>query len=222
MRKIKNLALIGIGIVIGVGVSFAPDIHAATSKLLGGKVTKVITVKKDGKTIGEGGIIDGTTYLPVRTLVNSIDGIEVGNVTSSEVNLVSSEDGTPENNADPSAGTTPEIDLTEKAKQEQDALNKQAEAISKLNNEISALKIKIKNVQSIADEPTFESTANLKKRIELYESRVQQYPEIQGELNGYKDKLKKIEDDAAAAQKELEGLKSQLSSLESQLAELQK
>lgn len=150
MSKIKNLALIGIGLVLGVGISFAPDINAAASKLLGGKVTKVITVKKNGQTIGEGGVINGTTYLPVRALVNAVDGIEVESVNSSEVNLTTKE----------SDGVRSSI-----AQQEQDAMNEKAAKISKLNNEISALKIKIKNVQSVADEPTFESTANIKKEL---------------------------------------------------------
>lgn len=215
MGKFKNFGLILIGIVIGVAISFSTDIHAATSKLLGGKVTKVITVKKDGNVIGDGGIINGTTYLPVRTVVNSINGIEVGSVTSTEVNLVtdSSEDdvttGEPVNNADT-------------AKQEQAEMDKQVKDIDSLTNEIRLLKIKIKNTQAIVDEAKSDTTVRLKEKIAIFEKENEIRPESKAEYDSYKSQLEKITAEADVAKKELESLTSQLTDLESQLAELQK
>ena len=93
VKKWRGVGLIAIGFLIGIGVSFAPELQAASSKLLGSSVGNVLQVKLDGKNIGEGGVISGTTYVPLRTVANNL-GAEVVRVNKNEVVLSSGPDGT--------------------------------------------------------------------------------------------------------------------------------
>lgn len=215
MSKVKNLALIGIGLVLGVGVSFAPDIHAATSKLLGGKVAKVVTVKKDGKTIGEGGIINGTTYLPVRSLVNSIDGIEVGSVTSSEVNLVTSDGDTPEEPVDTPSEPTPIVDNSDQIRIK----------MSEIDGKIGEVKIKISNAEDVLSNKnsimsfiqTNQELLDVMEKLKAEGSPM--FNESQ--YNGYKQRIETSQKNIENAERDLPILKQQLADLEKQKAELE-
>lgn len=217
-KHLKNVGLLAIGIVVGVSISFAPEIQAVTSKLLGGKVEKVITVKKDGEVIGEGGIINGTTYLPVRTIVNTVDGIEVGKVSSSEVNLVSTED--PET----SEPSTP-VDLTEKARQEEEALKLQTE---ENNRKINDLRASIKEINKKINDATFKVNIEQSTSYKASKIYVDNYESGKGgsmreeDYNYYKSELDRMNKEKQEAESELPGLKSELSDLESQLDELLK
>lgn len=229
-RHLKNIGLLFTGVVVGISISFAPDIQAATSKLLGGTVAKVITVKKDGKVIGEGGIINNTTYLPVRTVVNSVDGIEVGSVSSSEVNLVTSDTGSDpvsEPGSEPIEDpvTNPEVDGKEIAAQEQAELERLTQEKNKTINEV---RTEIRTVNKQIEEAEYkvkieETTAykSAKLIVDNYE-KGQGGSVSEGDYKIYKaeyDRMNKEKQDAEAA---LPGLKSQLAELESKLAELLK
>lgn len=228
-KHLKNVGLLAIGVVVGVTISFAPDIQAATSKLLGGKVAKVVTVKKDGEVIGEGGIINGTTYLPVRTLVNSVDGIEVGSVTSSEVNLVTDEPGS-EVVSEPSEDpvTNPENPGTDGkaiADQEQDELNRLTQ---EKNEKINGIRTEIRTVNKKIDEAKFkisiEDTAAYKSAkmiVENYE-KGQGGSVSEGDYKIYKAEYDRMNKEKQEAEAALPGLNTQLTGLEAQLAELLK
>lgn len=86
MKKWRGLGIFALGLFVGICVSFAPELQAASSKLLGGKVGNVLSVKLDGKYIGDGGVIGGTTYVPLRTVSNNL-GAEVVKVNKNEVVL---------------------------------------------------------------------------------------------------------------------------------------
>lgn len=86
-KQVKNIGLVLSGVVLGLAISFSGEISAATSKLLGGKVGKVMTVTLDNKSIGEAPVIGGTSYVPVRIAANSL-GLEV-KVNGNEINLTS-------------------------------------------------------------------------------------------------------------------------------------
>lgn len=219
MSKLKNLSLILGGIVIGVAISLSSDIQAATSALLGGKVTKTITVKKDGQVIGEGGIINGTTYLPVRTIVNSVEGIEVGTVTSSEVNLVSSKE---------TSETSPvEVNPTEKAKQEEEAMK--LESVEK-NQKYKELRASIKELENKIEDAKYKSGIvstreyiSAKTMVENFEKNIDSLREADKKLyEHYKSEIERMDKEKSEAEANLPIYQQQLSDLESQLAELQK
>lgn len=208
MPKLKSLSLIFIGVIVGFVISFSTDIQAATNKLLGGKVTKVVTVKKDGVVIGEGGIINGTTLLPVRSLVNSIEGIEVGEVSSSEINLISSDQAISSN------------DLYDKAKQEQDEMDKKIQNINEITRKIRDVKSKIKRAQGYIDDANNPSTKQIEDIIRKYENNPND--DQKSDIDNYKKVIEKINSEAELASKEIETLKQELIILKSQLSELQK
>lgn len=231
-KHLKNVGLLAIGVVVGVTISFAPDIQAATSKLLGGKVAKVVTVKKDGEVIGEGGIINGTTYLPVRTLVNSVDGIEVGSVTSSEVNLVTDEPGSDvvsepgsEPVTDPENPESPVPDGKAIADQEQAELNRLTQ---EKNEKINGIRTEIRTVSKKIDEAKFKISIEDTAAYKSAKMIVENYEKGQGgsvsesDYKIYKAEYDRMNKEKQEAEAALPGLNTQLTGLEAQLAELLK
>lgn len=114
-KTLKNLSLVFAGIVVGVVISYSPDIYAASSKLLGTKITKVMNVNYNSKFIGEAPVINGVSYIPVRAAANELGlGIEV----EKEINLIAPE--VSESSTEPSlpdtSTTAPVVDNTEKIK----------------------------------------------------------------------------------------------------------
>lgn len=210
MSKLKNIILVASGVFIGVAISFSTDIYAATSKLLGSNVSKVVTVKKNGKVIGDGAVINGTTYLPVRAIVNTINGIEVGSVDSTEVNLI----------------TPSSDDLAVIAAKEQEEMDRKTkeynDAVTELRTNIKSVQKQIEEAQfNINIEETSTSYKTAKIAVELYEKGNGGANSESGYL-AYKaeyDRLNKAKEDAILS---LPRLKEQLAGLESQLAELQK
>ncbi|KGE19405.1 hypothetical protein [Paenibacillus wynnii] len=81
----KKIGVLLVGIVIGAGLTLSPQIYGAGAKLLGAKVDKTLEIKLNGTSIGQGAVIDGTSYLPVRAAANAL-GLEVS-VDSKQVNL---------------------------------------------------------------------------------------------------------------------------------------
>ncbi|MGG3282734.1 hypothetical protein [Paenibacillus solani] len=220
-KHLKNIGLLFIGFVVGVTIAFASDIQAAASKLLGGKVAKVITVKKDGRVIGEGGIINGTTYLPIRTIVNSLDGVEVGSVNSNEVNLVTSETDNGESEA---SVTSPEVDGKEIADQEQAELNRLTQEKNKKINEV---RTEIRSINKQIEDAQFkikieETTAykSAKMMVENYENGLGGSAS-ENDYKIYKAEYDRMNKEKQEAETSLSGLKSKLADLESQLAKLQ-
>lgn len=215
-NSIKNLGLLFAGAVIGVTISFAPDIQAATSKLLGGEVAKVITVKKDGVVIGEGGIINNTTYLPVRTVVNSVNGIEVGSVNSSEVNLVSTDE-------DQARDSSTSIDTSEKAKQEEEMMKLETEENNKkLNSLRSSIKETNKKIHDANFKINIENTNPYKSAkifVDNYEGGKGSPAEEAG-YKLYKSELDRMNTEKKEAQTSLPTLEAELADLEAQLGAL--
>jgi hypothetical protein len=82
---LKTISTLLVGVVIGLGISFSPEIQAAADKLVGQKVSKTMDVKLNDKSIGQAAVIEGTSYLPVRALSENL-GVTVG-VNSTEIKL---------------------------------------------------------------------------------------------------------------------------------------
>lgn len=215
MRKFKNLALVFGGVLIGVTISYAPDLQAAASKLLGEKVAKVITVKKDGQAIGDGAIINGTTYLPVRSLVNSLEGIEVGKVSSTEVNLESTET---------EGEQTPTTDYEQKGKEEQQQIEQNTiEQNAKANELRSEIRETQKEINDVAYNAYIEQTSAYKSAkaiVESYENKTGGSIR-EADYKIYKAELDKMIADKEAAQSKLPELESKLDDLKTQLASLE-
>lgn len=201
MKKLRGLGLLALGVLIGISISFAPELQAATSKLLGSKVGNVLSVKLDGKYIGDGGVIGGTTYVPLRTVSNNL-GAEVVRVDKNEVVLSSGPDPTDPN---------------------MDQINVKREAII---TQIRDLNIKIKEAQSVIDNKAFleknmQSTQEMiDLTLKMKENNDPMYSEER--LVGLQNTLEKIKKNLSDAETNIVIWEKELADLESQLAELQK
>ncbi|MFD1136731.1 hypothetical protein [Paenibacillus urinalis] len=200
MKKLRGLWLIAIGILIGIGVSFAPELQAASSKLLGSSVGNVLKVTLDGKSIGEGGVISGTTYVPLRTVANNL-GAEVVRVNKNEVVLSSGPDATDVN---------------------MDKINVQREAII---TEIRELNLDAERARQVIANKDYsmESIAKLEKMIE----GTKQFVAIEGsgytqaDIDSLETQIKEIEDRIKTAETDLPVYEKKIADLESQLAALE-
>ncbi|WP_340389583.1 hypothetical protein [Paenibacillus sp. FSL E2-0151] len=193
MKKIvKNISLVLGGVVLGVAISFSGEISAATSKLLGGKVGKVMTVTLDNKRIGEAPVIGGTSYVPVRTAANEL-GLEV-KVSGDEIKLT-----TPEEVSEPVV-TTP----VEQPAVETDSTQKQ-----ELNNKIEEAKRSI-----TSKEKSLEF-----KRQQLVDFKTAAEADPSGKTPLW-TMVTEMQKDVDAGQKSVDTLKAELADLEAQLAAL--
>ncbi|MEI2285029.1 hypothetical protein [Paenibacillus polysaccharolyticus] len=196
---IKNLSLVTSGLVLGIGISFSGDISAATSKLLGGKVGKVMTVTLDNKNIGEAPVIGGTSYVPVRTAANSL-GLEV-TVEGNEIKLSSPEDVL--SNEEMAAIAKQQQEEAEKAAAVE---NKKNEEKKKVEEAIETAKRKITNADnSIANSSTLLEHAKAGKAAGAV---------------GMDSIIKAYEEDIVSAKSFKEQQEKELANLESQLAAL--
>lgn len=200
VKKLRGVWLIAIGILIGIGISFAPELQAASSKLLGSSVGNVLQVKLDGKNIGEGGVISGTTYVPLRTVANNL-GAEVVRVNKNEVVLSSGPDVTDVN---------------------MDKINVQREAII---TEVRDLNLKSEKARQVIETKpeSLKQITWLEERIEVAKRLVA----IEGSgydqsiIDGYELQIKEIEDRIRTAETDLPVYEKKIADLEAKLAELE-
>jgi len=196
-KTLKNLSLVISGIIVGVAISYSPDIYAASSKLLGTKITKVINVNYNSKFIGEAPVINGVSYIPVRAAANELG---LGIAVEKEINLTSPE--SLESSIEPSLPDTsntpaePVVDNTEKIKQ--------------LKEQIEFLKSDIAKKEK--EKAEYEAT--MKSKPSTYEDG------IRGDSQ--KAFYDNIEQNYKSNDRILEMQKKNLADYESQLAELQK
>lgn len=204
MKKLRSLSTLLAGIIIGVGISYAPDIYATTSKLLGKEVDKVMEVELNNKSIGQAAVMEGTSYLPVRAIAEGLD-LKIA-VTTDKIKLTS-----------PSAEEN-----AKKADEEQEQFNQKYKSISEINEEIRTVKSRIMKNEKIISASDF----NIKQwehKLSVYRPLQPQYPDIYNDkISEAEYELAKIKSEVAKAQEELVTDKALLTELESQLADLQK
>lgn len=196
MKKIGTLIL---GIVIGVGLTLSPQIYGAGAKLLGAKVDNTLDIKLNGTSIGQGAVIEGTSYLPVRSAAKAL-GLKV-NVNSTQVNLM---------------GKSSE-ELSAIAKEQQTEIDKGNEIIR-----ISALIQKSKReisvyVQAIPGSEKTVSTRLNQLNAAKANSQISQEILDRAQRN-YDDAVKALDTNKA----KLTAEQQNLADLEAQLVELQK
>lgn len=214
MKKFRNVTLVLAGFVLGVAVSFSPQIQAAANKLVNGaKVQKVLDVKINNKSIGDGGVIDGTTYIPLRTAANSM-GLEVAKVDSKEVNLI------------PANGSSSENDLAEKARLEQEELKKKEVAMNEIVNDINNTKARINEAENYLSD-NYRSQAKRwseieQQSLEIYERMYAADPNEANRqrVENSKATIAKYNDNIKWAEENLSILKQRLADLEIQLRKL--
>lgn len=143
-KHLKNFSLVISGVVLGVAISFSGEISAATSKLLGGKVGKVMTVSLDDKKIGDAPVIGGTSYVPIRTAANEL-GLEVA-VDGNEIKLTSPEEETQPIETEPVETPVIEEPVIEEPVSEEPSVDDAK--ITKLKNQIEQVKRKISSSKS--------------------------------------------------------------------------
>lgn len=195
MKKIGTLLL---GIVIGAALTFSPQIYGAGAKLIGSKVDNTLDIKLNGKSIGQGAVINGTSYLPVRSAANALGlGVKVDSTT---------------------------VDLTGKSNEELAAIAKKEQQEMDRLDQISKTQALIEKSKRDIDgyESSLESSeSTLKSRKEQLDT-VNSNPNI-GEV--YKDRAQNNYDEAVKSIDELktkiEAEKKNLADLEAQLAALQ-
>ncbi|MNV06764.1 hypothetical protein D3C71_971630 [compost metagenome] len=195
----KKIGLLIVGIIIGAGLTLSPQIYGAGAKLLGAKVDKTLDIKLNGNSIGQGAVIDGTSYLPVRAAANAL-GLEVS-VDSTQVNL---------------QGKSNE-ELAEIAQKEQAEMDKVSK-ISSLEIKIKLSKQKIESLES-AITGTEKTVSSRLSQLNAAKANSQISEEIlnRAQIN-YDDAVKAVDTNKA----NLAAEQANLASLEAQLAELQK
>ncbi|GAN11032.1 conserved hypothetical protein [Mucor ambiguus] len=207
----QSLTILAGGILIGVTLSYSPQIYGAGVKLLGSKVTKTLEVKLDNKSIGEAAVINGTSYLPVRSMANALD-VEVSSVDSKEVNLSSPEEPVqPVVDPDPTTPdpTTPDTTTPDNTGgSETPVINDNDEAISKLNQQIEEVK---RSIQSS------ETALSLKKQQLDDAKKV-----VESGSTSFQNVVNNLQKEYDTSVTVIDQLKKQLADLQTQLAELQK
>lgn len=195
----KKFGMLVIGIVVGATVTLSPQIYGAGSKLLGSKVDNTLDIKLNGSSIGQGAVINGTSYLPVRSAANAL-GLEVS-VDSNQVNL---------------SGNSSEENA--KIAQEQQAEMDKATKITELKIFIEASQKKIKSKEAII--------ASGEKTVLSYKEKVEYLNSTGIGDQVTRDTTNKAYTDAQAAleanKAALAAEQKNLADLQAQLAELQK
>jgi predicted RNase H-like nuclease (RuvC/YqgF family) len=202
----KKIGLILIGIVIGAGITLSPQIYGAGAKLLGAKVDKTMEIKLNGKSIGQGAVIDGTSYIPVRSAANAL-GMGVS-VDSTQVNL------TTLNSAEQNAAIARE----EQAKMDQEQQGKDNAAfIEKLNRDIASSKRKIESYNNAMNRISNEITRT-KNMLDTVNANAQAPEES---IKEAQEKYNTAVNAESEMQKKIDAEQKNLADLESQLASLQ-
>jgi len=216
MKKIKELSLIMSGVVLGLGLSFSPQIYAATSSLLGSKVDKVIVVKLDKVELGKAIAVDGTSYLPIRSLSNALDvGVDY---TSSEIKLTSSKGAN-------TMAVTPEIsssDSGEIAKEEQLKMDEHAVKVNSVLKEIIDIEKKIKDADRAISLIDSDYYKEIQGKLKYFQDRLAEFPYVSVDIERYKTDLDKMNKDAADAKINIPIFKANIADLQAQLAALNK
>ncbi|MFD1266882.1 hypothetical protein [Paenibacillus motobuensis] len=200
MKMIRNLSLVLAGFVLGAAVMFTPQIQAATSKLLGSKVGNVVSVKIDDKSIGQGAVINGTTYLPLRATANEM-GLEVTKVDTKEVLL--------------SSGS--EVSGTQ-AVNNSEQMKKLQEQIRELNKEISGAENVIGNKEAILR--LIESSQDMVELLEQQKADNNEYYD-ENMYTMYVERLEKSKKNLQDAETNLPLYKQKLTELEAELDKLE-
>lgn len=191
-KQLKNISLVLSGVVLGVAISFSGEISAATSKLLGGKVGKVMTVTLDDKSIGEAPVIGGTSYVPVRAAANEL-GLEVA-VEGNEVKLT-----TPEDQTEPDVALPGVDEDNSQSDEKKIELTKKIEGIKySINSKEKTLELKQKQLHDF----TTAAEADPSGKTPLWTM------------------VTEMQKDVDAGQKTVDELKAELAELEAQLAAL--
>lgn len=199
----KKIGMLLVGIIIGAGLTLSPQIYGAGAKLLGAKVDKTLEIKLNGTSIGQGAVIDGTSYLPVRAAANAL-GLEVS-VDSKQVDL----------------NSATRDELAKKADIEQQALidsETKSNAITTLNAQIKLSNQKIVSLETaiIGSEKTVATRLD---QLNAAKANSQISQEILDRAqNNYDEAVKALE----ANRDKLTAEQQNLADLETQLADMQK
>lgn len=198
----KKIGMLVIGILIGIMLTLSPQIYGAGSKLLGSKVDNTLDIKLNGKSIGQGAVIEGTSYLPVRSAANAL-GLEIS-VDSKQVNLQGKSSS----------------DLSKKADEEQQELINTENKANEITNLTAQIKLSKQNIASLENaipysEKTLTSRLN---QLNAAKANSQISQEILDRAqSNYDDAVKAVEtnkENLATEQHNLADLESQLAALQ--------
>ncbi|WP_438351567.1 hypothetical protein ACP8HI_13550 [Paenibacillus sp. FA6] len=192
MKKLKSTSLILLGVILGLGLSFSPQIYAATSGLLGSTVSGIFTIEQNGKKIADSAIINGSAYVPVRLMAEA-----TGTLLTVEGKVI----------------TLGKSGMTQLTSEEFEI---ETAKVNKLNADKRTLEIKIKNKKEEIASAEY-NIQNAQKRIDVYNEVPLQNGEIRGdvqtEIDRYQAEINSDNDRLVIANKELVDLETQLAEL---------
>ncbi|MGN7167963.1 hypothetical protein ACTHSJ_19055 [Paenibacillus cellulositrophicus] len=170
---------------------------AAGNGLLGAKVQGLFSVEVNGKKINDAVVINGSTYIPVRSLSESIGaGLSV-----SGKKVVITTDSESTDNSIVSEGKKYEINLQIEAKQKQiENLQKQIGYYQEYWNDAK------KTYDSNANDPIYKENGNKFEDSAAYKTLTEKMNEYQAEINKMKTEVDQLTND-------INELKSQLSAV---------
>ncbi|MEK5415436.1 MULTISPECIES: hypothetical protein [unclassified Paenibacillus] len=177
MKK-KIVGIVAAALLLGGSIGFA-----ASSSLIGAKVTGLYTIKQDGKKIADAAIINGSAYVPVRTMSEATGtGLTVEGKT-----IILENKETEKPAAIPETDTTVEKPKeTTKASANADKLRERlASAESRvqvLKEAIQQAETTVADLTSAADQEARKNyIADLNKRVEFTETEIAQLKAQLGE-----------------------------------------
>ncbi|MNC03835.1 hypothetical protein D3C75_512590 [compost metagenome] len=194
----KKFGMLVIGIVIGATLTLSPQIYGAGAKLLGSKVDNTLDIKLNGSSIGQGAVINGTSYLPVRSAANAL-GLEVS-VDKTQVNL---NDISTDENAKIAQKQQAEMDKAVKIEQIKALIGKSSKEISIYESAITFNQTEADKYKKVLD----DLIANNKGDDVTRTSVKERYESALVNLDKNKSNL-------AAEQKNLADLQAQLAELQ--------
>lgn len=200
--------------IAGALLMFSAQAFGTSSNLVGLKVSNTANVNLDGKQIGQAVVIEGKSYIPVRS---AADGLNL-NITKASGGVIDLE----------STSTPTAEELAQKAKEEQERLNAEWKKQNEINNKIVTLKQDIESIK--------RTISDNQKQITDYEAAIKYVIEVGFNEYGIvtytapdklpamynKDTLTFAEGEVTRLKAENVTLQAKVTQLEAELVELEK
>lgn len=190
-----------VSFLVGVVLATTGSVYAEDMKSLVGLTKKIqaeVSVKVDGKKADKAGIIiDGTTYLPIRSIGSALN-MDVS-YSKTEVELTSKGESkvesTPETAPEPKQMSQDDVDAIKSSEEQIEIAKKRiTERKLKLPEYESELKVeeeKLANVTDALYKPAYQfNVDNLKNMIESAKESIQMDEKIISDLQSYIAKIK--------------------------------
>lgn len=194
----KSYGHILLGVIIGVSISFSPQIYGASASLLGKDVDKQMEVRLNDKVIGNAAVIDGTSYIPVRSFANEFQLDVSVNTKTITLTSPSAEENAKEAQLqqDESDKLTKIRTLTSQIKISKEKVTQYAESVTLCEKRVSEAKVKVDYLASTGKGDQVQKDLTQQS----YESAVAALENVNSLLAAEKTNLADLESQLAALQ----------------------